>query len=75
MKKYAILACFLLSSCAVETETVTLAKGSSRVQCGPYSGTAGNFRGQEHKAALLESRMRDCVSDFQRQGYERVASP
>ncbi len=73
MKKWVILMALLLSSCesvAMKTETINLAKqGSPAVQCGPYLG----YGGLEFETA--QANLRSCVSDYQRQGYQRVASP
>ena len=54
----------LLAACASETVYMRNMAGMT-VQCGPY-GTA--------RSALLRS-LRSCIADFQRQGYDRVATP
>lgn len=54
----------MLSGCTVTSETVHLRNsGGMTVQCGPYRG--GN-------APLVTVALRNCVEDFQRQGYERL---
>lgn len=73
MKKWAVLACFLLVGCADmgKTETIYLRKPGSTetVKCGPYTEL---FQSQTVEAQVS---LRSCVQDFQRQGYERVAGP
>lgn len=54
-----------LSACTT-SETVHLARGMDRVQCGPYTAV-GNVNNSQRI-------LRDCVEDFLRQGYERTAS-
>lgn len=72
MKKWAVLGCLLLAGCesmADSTETIYMARGAERVTCGPYRGLGGTAM------AAAAASLRDCVSDFQRQGYQRVQSP
>lgn len=59
------LAAFLISGCAEHTETIHLSKGTERVTCGPYTWLGGI--GEAERVSL-----RECVADFQRQGYQRV---
>lgn len=66
MKKWGVLACLLLSGCAV-SDTVHMEKAGQRVTCGPYANAMGIG-----SAGPIDA-LRDCVSDFQRQGYQRVA--
>lgn len=59
-----------LASCASEAVHLKNQAGNI-VQCGPY-----NDRGIGPIADLAtQQRLRDCVTDFQRQGYERLATP
>lgn len=72
MKKLAFVL-VLLGGCAADTETVYLANPQGqRVQCGPYKddliGNTGGANG-------LERRLRQCVEDYQRAGYQRVMGP
>lgn len=72
MKKWAVLACLLLAGCesmADSTETIYMERGAESVACGPYRGL-----GATAMAAAAAS-LRDCVSDFQRQGFQRVPGP
>lgn len=57
-----------LVSCA-SSEAVILKNGTGQtVQCGPYSGV-GSLPAQ---AAQADEKLRGCIYDYQRQGYERV---
>ena len=62
-----------ITGCAVlgpAGETVFLSNGSGQtVQCGPYNV------GIRTLAVLRMERLRACVEDYQRQGYERVPAP
>ena len=40
------------------------------VQCGPYT----NYGNIPNSVASSRIQLRDCISDYQRQGYERVPS-
>ena len=61
----------MLAGC-ISTDAVYLKDSNGRIaQCGPYTKLA-NIP-MENEAA--EIKMRSCVSSFERQGYERVASP
>lgn len=58
-----------LCSCAT-SETVYLKNaGGQTVKCGPYQGLGRNAD------ILNRAKVRDCVSDYQRAGYERVPGP
>jgi hypothetical protein len=72
MRKCAVLACLLLAGCgSLQTEKVYLARtDGQRVTCGPYDAQLGDQDGQ-----AMQMRLRQCVSDYQRQGYERVPGP
>jgi hypothetical protein len=63
------MAALALTACASPTETIYLAKGTERVQCGPYKddliGNTGGVNG-------LERRLRQCVEDYQKAGFQRV---
>ena len=59
---------FVCAGCATPSETVHLRMGDSVVQCGPYDGYGGT------EIAINEKRVRDCVNDYMRQGYQRVPS-
>ena len=69
MRKSVLIACLMLAGCATESISLTGPKGEI-VQCGPYSQqmSDGDMSG-------ADVRLRDCVNDFQRQGYQRAAAP
>lgn len=74
MMKWPIFTALLLAGCVSQTETITLKNASGQVaQCGPYPspgiGSAGLIGGQ---TAMAEERLRNCVTDFQKAGYQRV---
>ena len=69
MKKLAVLAALAVSACTAG-ETITLRNQAGiTATCGPYAG----FGARDEEMAF--QRLRDCVTDFQRQGYERVSTP
>ena len=58
----------LLAGCAT-SEAVYLQNSTGQtVQCGPY--TVGGSIPQAN--VRVQERLRDCVADYQRQGYERT---
>ena len=66
------LAVAIASSGCATSEVVYLKNTNGQtVRCGPYAGY-GSLPAQAEQA---NAKLRDCVSDYQRQGYERVASP
>lgn len=69
MNKGAFIALLALAGCAAPTEAIYMAKGTERVQCGPYKEEP-MARGDQ--TGILDARLRACVSDYQRQGYNRV---
>ena len=65
------LAILPLAACA-SSETVYLKNATGQtVQCGPYSGV-GSLPAQ---AAQADEKLRGCIYDYQRQGYERTSTP
>lgn len=70
MKKLILLAIFAsLSGCSA-AEVVYLRKaGGETVKCGPYHSATNN----QERLALTS--LRECVSDYQLQGYNRVPGP
>lgn len=62
------LACAGCSSMIPETETIFLAKGDERVQCGPYRPDLM----ADDNMGRAESNLRNCVEDYQTQGFKRV---
>jgi len=65
------IACVVLCCCAT-SEVIYLKNANGQtVQCGPYAGY-GSLPAQ---AAQADAKLRGCVSDYQRQGYERVPGP
>jgi len=70
MKRWSVLLVFV-AGCA-SSETVYLANANGqKVQCGPYRGY-GSLPMQARQAQIS---LRDCVDDYQRQGYNRVPGP
>lgn len=60
-----------LVGCAATSERVTLRNQSGQtVTCGPYS--TYDYSYTETSSSIVEARLRGCISDYQRQGYERV---
>jgi hypothetical protein len=80
MKYLALVALLALTGCAGEAIQLRNSLGQT-VQCGPYSTVSvgvsvgtGRARGQHiPQSAVAAQQLRDCVYDFQRQGYERLA--
>ena len=69
MRATIILMVVGLAGCAT-SETVYLQNTSSQtVQCGPYTGYFGSAY------VMTQNQLRDCIADYQRQGYERVQGP
>jgi hypothetical protein len=67
-----------LAGCAsrLPGETVFLENASGeRVQCGPYTraDVSSLLAVQAEQVAVIK--LRDCIEDFQRSGYERVQGP
>lgn len=74
MKKAVILTSLLsLTGCvAQQTETIFMAMaGAADVKCGPYPTDVITSEGP----TMANQKLRACVSDFQRQGYNRVSPP
>ncbi len=72
LKRIAIVLIVLgLVGCAT-SETVYLRNASSQtVKCGPFT-SSGNINAA---TAASHIKLRDCITDYQRQGYERVPTP
>lgn len=62
----ATFAALLLSACSTNPIYLSNAAGKT-VQCGPFPAT------DYINAAAAPQREAQCISDFQRQGYERVS--
>lgn len=63
-----IFVTLMLAGCA-SSETVLLRNAAGMTaQCGPYQSW-GNVNFAQLQA---QNQLRDCVADFQRQGYERT---
>lgn len=59
--------CVVLTGC-VGSEAITLRnQAGASVQCGPYGSTVF-----VEARLLAEDQLRNCVMDYQRQGYERT---
>jgi len=59
----------LLPGCMTDSVILVHPQTQRAAQCGPYDYT-GASSGLFSKVAAME-RERDCLSDYQRQGYER----
>ena len=59
----------LVAGCMTDSVMLVHPQTQLAAQCGPYYFT-GASSGVFSKAAAME-RERDCISDYQRQGYER----
>jgi hypothetical protein len=59
----------LVAGCMTDSVVLVHPQTQMAAQCGPYYFT-GASSGLFSKAAAME-RERDCISDYQRQGYER----
>lgn len=73
MKKLVILGVLAVSGCTTpQTEVIYLANSAGqKAQCGPY------FRGigSNYTMNVAEQNLRDCVNDYQKQGYSRTPGP
>lgn len=80
MKQAAVLL-VLLAGCAAQGEIIYLRSASGeQVQCGPYQTAAPVVRAfapetSTPQMAEAEGRLRNCVSDYQRQGFQRTSTP
>ena len=77
MRNVVFIALLGLAGCAEPTETIYLARGEQRVQCGPYKAVNNVARAFAPESATpqvveAEYKLRNCVSDYQRQGFNRV---
>jgi hypothetical protein len=71
MRYLAIGVALALSACAT-SETVYLRNPAGQTaQCGPYTDY-GNIPSAN---LTTQIQLRDCVADYQRQGYERAQAP
>ena len=68
--KILLLAIFLYGCAMSETVYLQNAEGEL-VQCGPYT----NYGNIPNAVDSTRTQLRDCVGDYQRQGYERVPEP
>ncbi len=69
VKKCAFLLALLLIGCS-SSEAVYLQKNDNAIKCGPYAPQIG-----DHGSIETTERLRQCVHDYQIQGYRRVPSP
>jgi hypothetical protein len=76
MRKLAIFGVLLLSGCAAGGEIVYLRRGDEIAKCGPYSSAQSVAQIVAPQTfgsgAGAETRLRGCIDDYQRAGYERV---
>lgn len=87
MKKWGIvLVAGFLGSCAGGGEIIYLTDGSSQqVTCGPFSTNTpikryleaelGSPGAAERVGDTAETQLRNCVEDYQRQGFQRLGTP
>ena len=66
-----LLALPLVAGCAIGEKVLLKNTAGMTVQCGPYTDFGNIPAANETTAA----KVRDCVTDYQRQGYERVPGP
>jgi len=72
MKTLILLLAFAVSACSATSERVALKNAAGHVvYCGPYK--TYDYSYTETSSTIVQSQLRGCVSDFQRQGYERVS--
>ena len=62
------VAVYLTACASLYTETIYLQKDDDKVQCGPYK-----YPVPAH-ARFAQEQLRDCVADYQIQGYHRIPS-
>ena len=66
-----ILMAIGLAGCATSETVYLINESGNTVQCGPFTDYgAVNLANQ-----TTEAQLRGCISDYQRQGYERAPSP
>ncbi len=71
MRATIILMAIGLAGCTT-SEIVYLQNASSQtVRCGPYT----NYGHIPSANVTTQNELRDCIADYQRQGYERVPGP
>jgi hypothetical protein len=80
MKTVLIVMLLFLASCVLFpedcTERIALARASdgAHAHCGPYQCRHYDVLMVPGYLATLEARLRSCVEDFQRQGYEPLSA-
>ena len=73
MRLTMILVAIALTGCATSEVVYLKNMGGQTVQCGPYE--LAGIGGLQQAAAQAQDRLRDCVTDYQRQGYNRIPAP
>jgi len=68
MRLAAALCALMLAACATSETIILRNMAGQMLQCGPYPAGLGTSTSR----LIAESNLRNCVTDFQRQGYERV---
>ena len=72
MRTATVLMLIGLAGCGTTSETVFLQNAAGQnVQCGPYTAYGNIPKANES----TQQQLRDCIGDYQRQGYERVPGP
>lgn len=71
MNRIALIALLGLAGCATGDEAVYLAKGGERVKC----ASPARMMTTDTEMILDQKRVRECVEDYQRQGFQRVPGP
>ena len=67
----ALLGLVAVAGCATQPIKLRHPQTSAMAQCGPYTNMHPLFPG----ASPHWKAERECINDFQRQGYERVSEP
>ena len=64
----------VLGGCVTQSETVHLENDEGEtVRCGPYSATRyDGLLSNRADREFVRAQLRDCVGDYERQGYRRV---
>ena len=60
-----------LAGCVTSEKVYLKNADGHTVTCGPYTAKGG----LPQQEMMAQPKLRDCVADYQRQGYERVPNP
>ena len=70
-KSIMILLAMGLAGCATSEIIYLKNQAGETVECGPYTYNMNS----NTDAMLAQAKVRDCVDDYRRQGYERIQAP